>query len=174
MKARSKVDSSKRRNKILSGLQNTTEPMSAASIAKEMGVSRQIIVGDIALLRAEGNEIIATSRGYVIASPIAGKFIRKIACRHNRDETEEELATIISLGGEIIDVTVTHPYYGDMTGQLNITTMEDVNSFVKEINDNKKLLSDLTDGTHLHTIACKDNATFDNIVAELTKLGLLL
>ena len=168
------MDSRKRRNKILAKLQKTSDPLSAAKIAKDMGVSRQIIVGDIALLRAEGNEIIATSRGYVIAAPISGKFIRKIACKHNREQTEAELLAIISLGGEIIDVTVTHPYYGDMTGQLNITTVEDVKAFCEELKDNKKLLSDLTDGTHLHTIACKDNAAFESIIAELTKQGVLL
>ena len=168
------MDSRKRRNKILGKLQNTSDPLSAAKLAKDMGVSRQIIVGDIALLRAEGNDIIATSRGYVIAAPISGKFIRKIACKHNRKQTEAELAAIISLGGEVIDVTVTHPYYGDMTGQLNITTMEGVKSFCEELNENKKLLSDLTDGMHLHTIACKDNAVYDRIVEELNKQGVLL
>lgn len=168
------MDSRKRRNKILAKLQKTSDPMSASTLAKDLGVSRQIIVGDIALLRAEGNDIIATSRGYVIAAPISGKYIRKIACKHTRAQTEAELAAIISLGGEIIDVTVTHPYYGDMTGQLNITTMDGVKAFCDELKDNKKLLSDLTDGTHLHTIACKDNVTFDLIVAELTKQGVLL
>ena len=168
------MDSRKRRNKILSKLQKASEPVSAAKLAKDLGVSRQIIVGDIALLRAEGNEIIATSRGYVIAAPISGKYIRKIACKHNREQTEAELAAIISLGGEVIDVTVTHPYYGDMTGQLNITNMNGVKSFCDELKENKKLLSDLTDGTHLHTIACKDNEAFDRIVEELTKQGVLL
>ena len=168
------MDSRKRRNKILGRLQKKSDPMSAAKLAKDMGVSRQIIVGDIALLRAEGNDIIATSRGYVIAVPISGKYIRKIACKHSREQTEDELAAIISLGGEVIDVTVTHPYYGDMTGQLNITTMEGVVAFCDELKDNKKLLSDLTDGTHLHTIACKDNVAFDRIVEELTKQGVLL
>ena len=42
------------------------KPVAAGELARELGVSRQVIVQDVALLRAEGLEIVATNRGYVL------------------------------------------------------------------------------------------------------------
>ena len=56
----------KRKDNIIQKLQSTDSPVSASSLAKEFGVSRQIIVGDIAILRAEGHDISSTPRGYVL------------------------------------------------------------------------------------------------------------
>jgi transcriptional regulator of NAD metabolism len=151
--------------------------MSATALAARMRVSRQVIVGDIALLRAQGHEIVATSRGYVMAAArsAAGRYAGKIACRHSFADTEKELASIVALGGEIVDVIVTHRLYGDMTGQLNISTREDVDAFMRNIGTGKeRLLSELTDGVHLHTVACRDKAAFDAVCAELARLGILL
>lgn len=168
------MDNKERRSEILNKLQDATAPISAVSLAKELGVSRQVIVGDVALLRAEGFDVIATSRGYMIQAPVAGKFIRKIACKHTKEQTTSELSAIISLGGEIIDVIITHPYYGDLTGLLNIRSFDDVKGFAETVNENEKLLSELTDGTHLHTIACRDKGAYDKIIAKLERLGFLL
>jgi transcriptional regulator of NAD metabolism len=150
--------------------------MSAAALAARMRVSRQVIVGDIALLRAQGNEIIATARGYIMAASLpAGRYIGKIACRHGVAETEKELIAIVALGAEVVDVTVTHRLYGDMMGQLNISTRADVDEFMKNIGNSKeRLLSELTGGVHLHTIACRDRAAFEAVCAELAGLGILL
>ena len=168
------VNSKERKATILKKLDEATAPISAVSLATEFGVSRQVIVGDVSILRAEGRDIIATSRGYMIGTPTTGKFIRKIACKHGREGTEKELSAIVTLGGEIIDVIVTHPLYGDLTGQLNIRTMEDVMSFVEQTNKSETLLSDLTDGVHLHTIAFKDKASFDKIMSVLERLEVII
>jgi transcriptional regulator of NAD metabolism len=165
-----------RRERILTVLRERGEAMSATALATRMRVSRQVIVGDVALLRAQGNEIIATARGYMMAvPPAAGRYVGKIACRHGFADTEKELVAIVALGGEIIDVTVTHRLYGDMTGQLNISTRADVDEFMKNIKNSKeRLLSELTDGVHLHTIACRDRTAFETVRAELAHLGILL
>ena len=55
-----------RRQAIRELLQNSKQPVSASVLAARFAVSRQIIVGDIALLRAAGADISATPRGYVI------------------------------------------------------------------------------------------------------------
>ena len=55
-----------RRSRISARLHEAHQPISATALAKELGVSRQIIVGDVALLRAAGQAITATARGYVI------------------------------------------------------------------------------------------------------------
>jgi transcriptional regulator of NAD metabolism len=165
-----------RREKILAALREQEDAVSAAALARHMHVSRQVIVGDIALLRAHGSEVIATSRGYMLSAPApSGRYIGKIACRHSVADTEKELFAIVELGGEAVDVTVTHRLYGDMTGQLNISSREDAEAFIRNIKNSKeRLLSELTDGVHLHTIACRDKASFEAIRAELARLGILL
>jgi transcriptional regulator of NAD metabolism len=138
-------------------------------------VSRQVIVGDVALLRARGSDIIATSRGYMLSSSLpSGRYVGKIACRHSAADTEKELLAIVDLGGRIVDVTVTHRLYGDLTGQLNLATREDVHDFINNITSGKgRLLLELTDGVHLHTVACRDRAAFGAISEELDRLGIL-
>jgi transcriptional regulator of NAD metabolism len=168
------MEAEKRRQTLLTLIKESSAPVSAASLAARVGVSRQIVVGDIALLRAQGNEIIATARGYMTARSVKGRYIGKIACRHGRDDTERELSSIVTLGGEILDVIVTHHYYGDLTGQLNIATREDVKQFIDSLRGSReRLLSELTDGVHLHTIACGDKAAFDAITKELDRIGIL-
>jgi transcriptional regulator of NAD metabolism len=165
-----------RREKISEVLRDRDEAVSAAALAELMRVSRQVIVGDIALLRASGSEIIATSRGYILAASLTqGLYVGKIACRHDVADTEKELIAIVELGGRVVDVTVTHRLYGDMTGLLNISTRRDVNEFIRGIKNSKeRLLSELTGGVHLHTVACRDRAAFETVRAELDRLGILL
>jgi transcriptional regulator of NAD metabolism len=170
------MNATERRAEILATLRERSAAMSAAALAARMRVSRQAIVGDIALLRAQGNEIIATARGYVMASSLpSGRYIGKIACHHSFADTETELAAIVALGGEVVDVTVTHRLYGDMTGRLNISTREDVDAFMRNIiNGKERLLLELTGGVHLHTVACRDRAAFEAVCEELGRLGILL
>lgn len=169
------MSAEKRRTTLREILTTRPGPINASSLAGELGVSRQVIVGDIALLRAAGLDIIATARGYMLTPVVtSGRFVGKIACQHSLDQTEQELAAIVSLGGEILDVVVSHYLYGEITGQLNITTQADVQDFIRRVRHNEaKLLSELTDGIHLHTVACADKATFDAILAELKAQGFL-
>ena len=60
------MDAASRRQAILDRLRTADRPVSASLLAAEQNVSRQIIVGDIAILRAGGAEISATPRGYVL------------------------------------------------------------------------------------------------------------
>lgn len=162
-----------RRVKILTALQDTDKPISASAFAKEFGVSRQIVVGDVALLRASGAEVIATARGYLIEG-IGEKKVSKIAVQHTRQETELELQTIVENGGEIIDVVVEHPLYGELTGQLHIETQAEVAEFIAEYEKaNASLLSELTAGIHLHTIAYKEVADLERIKTALKAVGIL-
>ena len=57
------MTSAQRRQEILSVLQQARQPISAAALAQQFSVSRQIIVGDVALLRAQGQQITAPARG---------------------------------------------------------------------------------------------------------------
>ena len=169
------MDAKIRRKRILQSLQQAIEPISATTFAQQLEVSRQLIVGDIALLRAQGNEVVATARGYMIQRQApTGRYHGKIACLHSLPETKQELLAVVEEGAEVLDVLVDHELYGEMTGQLGISTKQDIEMFAKKLhNDNVRLLSELTGGVHLHTIACKDAATFDRIRGKLAKLGLL-
>ena len=70
---------SERRDQIIKRIQESQVPVSGTQLAKEYEVSRQVIVQDIALIRAAGHKIISTNRGYILnASQSAAGFLRCI------------------------------------------------------------------------------------------------
>ena len=167
------MDGDKRKAEILRALQQTEKPISATSFAKEFGVSRQIVVGDVALLRASGENIIATARGYLLERE-SEKLISKIAVQHTPQQTEEELRTIVEHSGEVIDVVVEHPLYGELVGGLHLATQQDVDTFIKEANELQvTLVSELTAGIHLHTIAYETLEDLAEIKQALSEKGIL-
>ena len=104
------MDAQQRRQMIASRLGASTAPLSAATLARELSVSRQIIVGDVALLRAGGLDITATPRGYLLPRPPAG-IQCTFACRHRPDQMGKELNAIVDQGCTVLDVIVEHPIY---------------------------------------------------------------
>lgn len=166
-----------RRQELINFLNSKNEPVSARSLAEKFSVSRQVIVGDIALLRAEGCDILSTPRGYLIPGydePAASSFEGKIVCLHTQQQTEEELQIIVDNGGQVLDVSVEHPLYGALTGKLRIANRYDISEFMKQLSKHQsKLLASLTDGLHMHTIQCPDAATFERIRKQLSKAGIL-
>lgn len=170
------MEPSDRRNEIVAILKKENTPVSATALAKQLQVSRQIIVGDVALIRASGVTITATPKGYVLhkLSTTEQRYLGQLACAHTAVETQHELYAVVDNGGELIDVVVEHPIYGELTGQLNIASRHDADLFLKSIHKtNANLLSELTAGVHLHTIACKDKQTFMRIKQQLDELGIL-
>ena len=123
------MDGEIRRREIVKRLRETEKPISATRFAKAFDVSRQIIVGDVALLRATGVEIVATARGYMLEQPLEG-IERKIACQHTPEQTREELSVIVAKGGEVVDVSIAHPLYGELIGSLRIQSEKDIDKFM--------------------------------------------
>ncbi|MBK5246044.1 MAG: transcription repressor NadR [Peptostreptococcaceae bacterium] len=167
-----------RRNQIIDAIKDSTSPVSASILAAQLNVSRQIIVGDIALLRASGHNISATPKGYVFENdenqPAFG-YTGIIACKHDEKKLIEELYAIVDLGGTIIDVTIEHSTYGQISGRLDISSRRDVDEFINKLKlSQSKPLSDLTDGIHLHRIGCRDECTFDLIVKDLVEREIAL
>ena len=113
-----------RREKLLSMLAKSKEPIAGAEMAKQLSVSRQVIVQDIALLRAADNNIVSTNRGYVLLKP--GKCERIFKVRHTAEEIEKELQIIVDNGGRILDVFVYHKIYGVVNAPMNIKTRKDI------------------------------------------------
>lgn len=168
------MNSASRREQVLKIIQKSDRPCSASALAKQFQVSRQIIVGDIALLRASGIDIIATPRGYVLESLRSDGMIRTIAVAHQEQDLAEELYAIVDQGGTIMDVIVEHPLYGQLSGKLHISSRYDVEQFIYHVqNEHVKPLSNLTNGLHLHTIRCKDEETFQRILNALRTKGFL-
>lgn len=160
-----------RKAAIIEAIRTSETPVSASALARKLHVSRQIIVGDIALIRASGTQIIATPRGYVWERSNAGSE-RKIAVLHAPQQMREELYTIVDQGAEVVDVIVEHPTYGQLVGQLQLSSRYDVDQFIDRMQGNEPL-SQLTHGVHLHTIRCRDAAVFERVENALRKKGLL-
>ena len=163
-----------RRAAVARVLEEAEGPVSAAALARQFSVSRQIIVGDVALLRAGGARILATPRGYVMDRQLDG-VERTVACVHTPEQMEAELTAIVDAGGEVVDVIVEHPVYGQLTGILGVASRYDVKEFVRRVEtDGARPLSDLTGGIHLHTIRCRDEKSFQRVQKALANEGFLL
>ncbi|WP_312492983.1 transcription repressor NadR [Anaerosporobacter sp.] len=165
-----------RREKLISILKNRKEePISGTELAKQLGVSRQVIVQDIALLRAVNKNILSTTKGYLLYYQEAEKVNRCFMVKHTNDLIEDELCTIVDHGGKVLDVIVLHDIYGEIRTDLIISNRKDVYDFVKKVNEKQTVpLKELTDGTHLHTVEADSENVLDNIEVALREKGYLI
>ena len=168
------MNAAQRRECILTRLSGAQNPVSASALAAELGVSRQIVVGDVALLRAGGAQIDATPRGYQL-HPAEKGYTGILACVHRtEDEMRRELYTIVDQGGVAVDVAVENSLYGEIRANLNLASRYDVDTFLVQARSApESLLSRMTGGVHLHPWRCPDRASFERIRAELDRQGLL-
>ena len=168
------MNAAQRRECILTRLSGAQNPVSASALAAELGVSRQIVVGDVALLRAGGAQIDATPRGYQL-HPAEKGYTGILACVHRtEDEMRRELYTIVDQGGVAVDVAVENSLYGEIRANLNLASRYDVDNFIQQAKDTPEaLLSRMTGGVHLHTLRCPDKDTFARIRTALEQQGLL-
>lgn len=170
------MDSENRRDKLVKLLREAKETVTGADLAGILQVSRQVIVQDIAILRAGGEKIIATPQGYLLPHLlIRDKATRTFACRHQYGEIEAELRTIVDLGGKIIDVVVEHPIYGELRGLLMVKARSDLTEFMENLRKTKaQPLSALTGGVHLHTVEAAGEDVLGRIEAALNEAGFLV
>ena len=161
-----------RREKIVEMLQSSGKALSGSALGKATGVSRQVVVQDIALLRTEGHEILATPRGYMMEK--SSMVVRLFKMCHTEEQTEQELCTIVDLGGSVLDVIVNHRAYGKISAQLEIKSRRDVQKFIGDIKSGKSsLLMNVTSGYHFHHIGAQSEEILDEIQEKLRKLGFL-
>ena len=162
------------RRKIISDiLLNSDTPITGSELAERMGVSRQIIVQDVALLKAAGHNILSTHNGYVIQnSPMAERAFKM---HHTSEQTEDELNTIVSLGGTIVDVFVWHKVYGKMSAALNIYSKYHIDKFINSVRSGKSTeLMGITSGYHYHTVRAETNDILEKIENALIKKGYIV
>lgn len=166
------MTAAQRRSAIYDRLTHATAPISAAALAQRYQVTRQVVVGDIALLRAEGRSITATPRGYMIPAETGLK--RTIACTHSAEDTQRELFAMVDCGCTVVDVVVEHPVYGQLTAPLALSSRYDVEQFIHRMSVSRaQPLSALTGGVHLHTLSCPSEEVFAHLKATLSDMGML-
>lgn len=162
-----------RRTKIVELIQNSEKPLSGTALAKQCDVSRQVIVQDIALIRASGYDIISTNRGYIIQEPLVRERVFKV--NHTDEQLEEELYSIIDLGGTVVNVMVNHRVYGHMEAELRINSRRKVEAFMEDIRSGKSSpLKNITSNYHYHKVAADSEETLDLIEDALRQKNFLV
>ena len=175
-----KLTGEERRNKILTLLSSADAPLSGSELSRELGVSRQVIVTDIALLRASRSDIMATPSGYVLIRTMedpqaAAAFRRIFKVNHTDEQIETELTCIVDLGGVVLDVYIDHKVYGTLSAPMNIRIRRDVKHFLDDLRSGVSTpLKNITHGYHYHTVEAASAQILDEIEAALQEKGFLL
>ena len=157
-----------RRKSIVNFLLSEQKAVSGTELSERFGVSRQIIVQDISLLKATGYDILSTHSGYVIQdSPLCEKVFK---VRHTTEQTEDELNCIVDLGGTVVDVFVWHKVYGKVEAKLGIFSRLHVKHFIEGVRSGKSTeLMNITGGYHYHTVRAESQEILDDIEKVLSK-----
>ncbi len=170
------MEGEKRREKLMELLKENEKALSGAELARILGVSRQIIVQDIALLRAADKNILSTNKGYVLfhSDELVSNYRRIIRVKHSTEEILDELYTIVDYGGRVLAVIVEHEIYGQITVDLIINSRKDADEFYKKIKQNQtRPLKELTGGVHYHTIEASSEEILKDIEEALKEKGYL-
>ncbi|MGN0169564.1 MAG: transcription repressor NadR [Lachnospiraceae bacterium] len=170
------MEGQERREQLVKLLDNRTIPVSGTELAKRFGVSRQVIVQDIALLRATNKNILSTNKGYVLYKPEKenSKAKRSFLVHHGAGQIQDELNTIVDYGGKVLDVVVEHDIYGQIMVDLILKNRADVEEFMDRIKNSKSQpLSIVTGGQHWHTVEAESETILDKIQEKLSEKGYL-
>lgn len=177
---RKDAPSEERRAKILNILKGRATPIKAAELAQSTGVSRQVIVQDMHLLRAREEPILATSQGYIYNLPSGfahtpNTGVQKvITTKHSSQDMEKELNILVDHGVTVLDVGVEHSVYGKISRPLGLKTRYDVQKFTEEMSEKLAiLLSSMTEGLHQHTLLAPDEQSLERACQKLAEEGFL-
>ena len=171
------LDGEQRREKIIHMLADSNVSISGTELAKRLRVSRQVIVQDVALLRAVNKNILSTNKGYLLFEPEreAEESKKTICVRHTTEQVLDEFYTIVDMGGKVLDVVVEHELYGQIAVDLIIASRQDADEFYRKMQSNgAKPLKELTEDIHYHTIVAKDEGSLEKIECELNRKGYLM
>lgn len=165
-----------RRREIVELLKDSATPISGTALAKKLSVSRQVVVQDMALLRASSYDILSTTKGYVLNEPVKSQEqTRVLKVLHTDEQIEQELQMIVDFGGVVQDVFVQHRIYGTMRADMNIRSRKDVSEFMEHLQNGKSSpLKNITSGYHFHTIAADSEETLNLIEQALRRKGYVI
>lgn len=169
------MTATQRREALLARIGRAREPVTGSQLAAEYGVSRQVIVQDMTVLRAQGAAIVATAQGYLMPGP-SQACVMAVCCRHQGpEETRAELYAVVDEGGFIRDVVIEHAVYGELVGRMMVGNRRQVDAFLDKLYAKGTLpLSSITGGVHYHTIEAPDEATLEAVRAALRRAGVLV
>lgn len=161
-----------RQNEILTILKKAEVPIAARELASRFGVSRQVIVQDLAILRVANPDIISTYKGYIMSAPSAHR--REFKVRHEESRTREELQLIVDLGGRVMNVSISHKIYGKVTADMNVSSRQDVEEFMLALKSSRsRNLSSATNGYHYHLVEAASEERLNLIEKALLEHGFL-
>lgn len=162
------MKAAERRKAIVDLLLSEQTAISGGELSGRFGVSRQIIVQDIAVLKGSGYDILSTHNGYIMqGSPLKERIFKVY---HTTAQTEEELNLIVDLGGTVADVFVWHKVYGKVAAKLNIFSRLQVKQFIEGVRTGKSSeLMNITGGYHYHTVCADSEAVLNRIEAALNE-----
>lgn len=167
------MKAAERRAEILSIIATSPAPVTANYLSQKFCVSRQVIVQDIAILRANGNIVISTNRGYVTDGGVRAERVFK--CRHSLDSLVLESEIIISHGGRVEDIFVNHRVYGRISAKLELSTLRHAEELYRSLASGaSKPLMSVTDGYHYHTVTADSESQLDEIGSALKEAGFLI
>lgn len=156
-------------------LRSSEAPVTGGDLSSDLGVSRQAIVNDVAILRAMGEPILGSPRGYVLIEGTDERPIATIACRHDHEGNRREFEILVDRGIEVIDVVVEHPIYGEIAASLLVRSRADVDRYLEAMDrEGVQPLWTLTDGVHLHHVRAPSEDALDAAKRELAEAGILL
>lgn len=167
------MKTAERRSEIMKLLSSSEEPIPAKDLSVKFGVSRQVIVQDMAVIRAAVSGIIATNRGYLLQK--SDVCSREFKVKHNELRTEEELNLIVDCGGEVKNVSISHRIYGRITAELDIRSRQDVCEFIERLKESSSsLIGNATSGYHYHLVEASTEDRLNLIEKKLSEAGLLV
>lgn len=167
------MEGERRRENLLKILQESDGAVSGTKLAEKFQISRQVVVQDIALLRAKNHNIISTHKGYILQHK--GSIQRVFKVKHSEDKMLEELNIIVDCGGKVEDVFVYHKLYGVIRVEMNIKSRRDAKKYVEGIKGGVSVpLEQITSEYHYHTVTADSTETLDEIQTELQEKGYLV
>ena len=166
------MNTGERRGEILKILKQTEVPIAARELAGRFGVSRQVIVQDLAVIRASTPGILSTTKGYVMEQD--SSCTREFKVRHSQDKAAQELNLIVDCGGHVKNISISHRVYGRVSAEMDIRSRQDVSEFIQALkNSRSTVLSSATSGYHYHLIEASSEERLDLIRNQLEKAGFL-
>ena len=166
------MNAGERRGEILKILKQTEVPIAARELAGRFGVSRQVIVQDLAVIRASTPGILSTTKGYVMQQD--SSCTREFKVRHSQDKAAQELNLIVDCGGHVKNISISHRVYGRVSAEMDIRSRQDVSEFIQALqNSRSTVLSSATSGYHYHLIEASSEERLDLIRDQLEKAGIV-
>lgn len=146
--------------------------MTGSKLSSLLGVSRQAIVNDIAILRASGEAVVGGPHGYRLGR-VSG-LLEIIHCNHPPERGREELEILLDRGIAVLDVGVNHSVFGEVRASVVVETRADIERHAAAIAEaGEAPLSVITGGRHSHTVRAPNQDALDAAKRELRERGIL-